>query len=104
MDKIKKLSTAIRIGSTQGAQIYNAWIATHENKIDSCAIGAVAVGLGKGYDVKVVFKRFAAELSINVKHPTNTTINNLLNIIIDLNDNCYWERERIADWLESIGY
>lgn len=37
-----------------------------------------------------------------VEHPLDKTKNTIFTTIIDLNDNCGWSREKIADWLESI--
>jgi hypothetical protein len=36
--------------------------------------------------------------------PSDDNTETLWHIIIKLNDNLGWSRERIADWLESIGY
>ena len=41
-------------------------------------------------------------LDIEVRHPETGEMEHLHNIIIELNDDFFWTRHQVADWLESL--
>ena len=103
MDKILKLSDAVRLGSKLKPQCFGALF----RRDGSCALGAVADVMGFAYDsdtYRLLDKRFP-ELQTTLATYENCALNkDLKATIIMLNDTLKWTRERIADWLEEQGY
>lgn len=107
-DKAKKLSDLMRIGAKAGNQLY--FNLMDENK-NSCAVGAIIIGaypdVRSGYG-EAHFKW--AELvdrfntAKRIMNPVTGLHDSVTCVIIDLNNKNKWTREKIADWLESIGY
>lgn len=104
-----KLSEAMRKGSTitrptSGAYVRNGRTGFIEF---SCALGSVYVGV-EGVDateqpsISTWLETNFPVLDAGFEHPAKWSTRTLANIIIDLNDNLGWTREKIADWLESI--
>lgn len=93
MDKITKLSQAIRLGSTFRPQAFGGLYVAG----GSCALGAAAEALHikcgslSSKAAKAIIKRFP-------KVPFTT-----LQLVIQLNDRMRLSREQIADWLENQG-
>ena len=109
-DKIDKLSAAIRIGAKAGKQLKHNYA---DNDFNSCALGAAGIGLSlfmpdkldKTYNwTKIrqnLIDRFDGDKIIS--NPKTGEMNTIICTIIYLNDHSNWTREKIADWLESIG-
>ncbi len=111
-DKIKKLSDAIKLGSTFRPQCKDTFFKDGA----SCAIGAAieAVGIPPTFDRKL-FAKTINERWPEVKemcfcpecgegHDSATTSCSVYATIAVLNNEHGWTRERIADWLTSKGY
>ncbi len=122
MDKITKLSQAIRLGSTFRPQCERHLY--HHGKQASCALGAAAEAVGLvdwddwtdciiGPRPEAVTaaqgaleKRFPELAGMIIGEPPVTPWfggTDLLRTIVYLNDVAHWSRERISDWLESKG-
>ncbi len=114
-DKIKKFSQAIRLGALQSAKATRCFVDADGS---TCAIGAALLAAGMfvnenahfdfgfgnasyGEIVEFLQKRFT--LPLMASHPVTGTRYDLVAVIVNLNDLRGWSRERIADWLESIG-
>ena len=110
-----KLSEAIRAGAEKRPQSkYNFFsIADNGETVGSCALGAAyeaifnittndEIDAGRVAELEDITGIYDFEVYEN--HPVTQEEHHLDNIIISLNDAYQWERERIADWLESIGY
>ncbi len=99
-DKIKKLSDAIRLGATFRPQCFSEFFAEG----GSCALGAAKEAVGAIHPF-CLSERFPA-LAYNVEHPVTASRFkcDLYHTITNLNDVFGWTRERIADWVASIGY
>lgn len=95
MDKILKLSQAIRLGATFHPQCFRQMFLRNGQMeiIGTCALGAAleALGLERSGSLASDLKRFDL--------PAGTTAK-----IIELNDYSNWTREMIAGWLEGQGY
>jgi hypothetical protein len=103
MDKIRRLSDAIRLGATFRPQCIGHLF--RDGK--SCALGAAYEAVNNSITgprkANVLMRRFPA-LKEKVRHPLTSGITDkLVCVIPSLNDAHRWTRERIADWLESIG-
>lgn len=114
MDKITKLSQAIRLGATfrpqgQGSLYrFNEELGTHV----TCALGAAMEAVGLDPDpansnvsdnYMELVRRFPI-LARSCLHPIREFCAHLDNIIPFLNDRDGWTREQIADWLEEKGF
>jgi len=103
MDKNIPLSELIRIGS----KVTKQCIGLSDNNCKStCAVGAALVAKRGQIFNNLSTSDCVRELGISrlwVKSPTGKYEDYLSVIIINLNDTHHWTRERIADWLESIG-
>ena len=97
MDKITKLSDAIRLGATFRPQCKVMLF----NRGKSCALGAAAEALG--YTWAEELKARFPDLGRPMKHPMGERARNLWDIISDLNDNHDWTREQISSWLAAQG-
>ncbi|SRR5258708_9188968 len=99
-----KLSTAMRIGSMTTRQIKRQW---SDGGNGRCALGAIASAYGfndlEGGNncLTQIFNKYAV-LSIAFPHPIDGKYYPLSSIIADLNDNCSYSREQIADWIEEV--
>lgn len=72
------------------------------------ALGAAYEGLHgePPFDEKIAYRRLSAawpELAAYVTVPNTSHAIRAEDVITTLNDSEKWSRERIADWLESIG-
>lgn len=107
-DKIKTLGEAIRYGARLKPQYFNAYC--DYNKTKTCALGAALDSiemLGKGISsestLSQLCKRFNIDQDKSYPHPANNISNwSLFEIIISLNDQYRWSRERIADWVDEV--
>jgi len=118
MDKIKKLSEAMRYGATLKPRttgtICRIWF---DGSPRTCALGAAldAVLTARGDEsrvedcvgtcsaIYVLNEQFQETRSKRVVCPVTGAIDEIESVIINLNDEYNWTRERIADWLESEG-
>lgn len=112
MDKIKKLSQAIRVGASFREQAFGNFFQAGK----SCALGAALEALGIVKEVKqttwglsnsscsdamgTLVQRFPFLKEITHRTPGE----DYSQVIVDLNDHDEWSREKIADWLEEQGY
>lgn len=99
MDKITKLSQAIRLGATFRPQIRDQYM----NKQGSCALGAAMEALGitdwrAHHPRNLFYERFP-----EIKDKSSSGRMSILAYVIFLNDHSRWTREQIADWLETKG-
>jgi hypothetical protein len=128
-DKIKRLSDAIRLGSTMHPQCFHAlfrWDGVFTDRgrpsiAGSCAIGAAITAIGKAPTSEFVGLRSNEWNDELLKRwpklgqegamcpdpwcgvspdPNRTT----MAMIVHLNDCHRWTRGKIADWLEGIGF
>jgi len=93
-DKITKLSDAIRLGATFKPQCTGTFFDNGR----SCALGAALDAMATD-DPNELVRRFP-----HLEQHRNSFGWTLYSIIVELNDQEHWTRERIASWLESIGY
>lgn len=102
MDKIIKLSDAIRLGATFRGQCFGVF---YENK-KSCVIGAAMEALGlREHQYEYLEERFPIMHKM-VKPPDELRISRgvlfpLASVLWRLNDRLRWTREKIADWVEE---
>jgi hypothetical protein len=110
-----KLSQVMRQGAALHPQNKNGWLWNEKDgNITTCAIGAAYEGaFGKlpalsedtGDALIALGTVIEGNLYTEVTHPTGEVyVRTLGDIIITLNDGDGWSRERIANWLKSIGY
>lgn len=105
-----KLSQAIRRGARRSYQVFNDYGDGHGG---TCAMGAALLGSGH-LAIKDIYGKsrsfpemfhfqvlFAKTLFKLVVCPVCTGAGEAGNIVVHLNDNHKWSRERIAGWLES---
>jgi hypothetical protein len=107
-----ELADAIRVGcKLRPRQIYGNYL--RDNISGACALGAAMAvsqpipplpNKRKAY----IMRRFPILMSTNALHPERhddfcCAQSSLRDIIMDLNDSFHWSRERIADWVESLG-
>jgi hypothetical protein len=59
-------------------------------------------GLNSTSDDLMTYVEQLPGLTEMVKHPVNGNKTTLQAVIIDLNDQCNWTREQVADWLETL--
>lgn len=105
-----KLSEAIRLGAMLRPQAFG----TYFSDGGSCAIAAAMEALGiasYSRDHGTLFdshrslaKRYPMLSKLRVVPPVdvNTDAPNVSNVIVRLNNDHYWTREQIADWIEQI--
>lgn len=126
-----KLSEAMRIGAAKRPQCRGVYFGYPNREIltpdlepppvKNCAIGAALEGAGKItdlYDVTAVeypldekLAEFGVPFDASMLCPVHECEANiynrdstLSNTIFHLNDDHFWTREAIADWLASLGY
>jgi len=87
-----------------------------DGSILACALGAACIGLGAITIPQITDKFIATNtvygrildffpndtLDMFVCHPETNEYDKLYDVIVDLNDRCMWEREKIADWLKGL--
>lgn len=113
MDKITKLSDAIRLGATFREQCFGLFFEDQK----SCAIGAALEALGlKENEYDALCERFPVmheriQVPLELLKDRNYCLYSgayppiqLSSIIWRLNDHLKWSRERIADWLAEQGH
>lgn len=126
-DKVRRLSDAIRLGATIHPQIHGnlfGWdIVTNLDDhtrtfivTGTCALGAAAVAIGKSpksineyqvgdpyHDLSIRFPKSynAMRDCPKVGCPLHS---NVATLVTHLNDKHMWKREKIADWLEGLGF
>jgi hypothetical protein len=118
MDKIKKLSQAIRLGAKLRPKMQGMLCGENgDGVMASCAIGAAweAVNVAKNPNfvlepmaTYVAAERMRDEFGLALNVMKDSPLGGfgpvtLGTIIIQLNDSAEWTREQIADWLESEG-
>lgn len=95
MDKLTKLSQAIRLGATFHPQCFGAicQVDRDGNVTHTCAVGgaleAIGIPANGGSGINALCKRFDAYY--------------ILGDVMNRNDKNKWTREQIADWLEAQG-
>lgn len=93
-----RLSTAIREGAKTGPQIRYKMFGPQGR---SCALGAAAIVVSDG-NLCLLTSKFPI-LSRIVTGPICAQMTAPIDlIIVRLNDDCLWSREKIADWVESL--
>lgn len=111
MDKNIPLSELIRIGcKASPVQCYGELY--RKDDMATCAIGAAHLAktgelnpqsrIGESQSCYALMA-CGADPDAPVFHPGTSERRNLSVVILSLNDGYGWTRERIADWLESIG-
>ena len=79
----------------------------NDDKPHACALGAALYSMGWRQwmeEPDIAVTRMFPVLGLEEENPTNETDRcELQGIIISLNDNRRWTRERIAAWLKTIG-
>lgn len=126
-DKLRTLSSAIRLGATIHPQIYGnlfGWetvINTLEHTrtfriTGTCALGAAAVAIGKAPDSISAYQEADPYWDLQERFPMPhgairdcpekecTICSPVTLIVTHLNDEHQWSREKIADWLEGLGF
>ena len=98
-----KLSEALRLGAMSTEQTFGS-LGDSEH---TCALGAIMLGFGLPWnsDQSVPNGEFGELLDSHMV-PCQTHWNrpeSLTTAIFHLNDESQWPREKIADWLESLG-
>lgn len=123
-DKVRLLSDAIRLGATIHPQIFSSLfgyemmghnIETCGLRITgTCALGATVVAMNKApetmremvlndyYDE--IQERWPQMVTMYTKCPACSQRQSCISLITHLNDKHKWSREKIADWLEGIGF
>lgn len=113
----EKLSALLRQGAQDTEHMRCRLLQQVEDgRIYACALGAIyyaKFGFDKDSNLIDAVSRLSAvgypqlrdDMQDRSKLPvvTGNHIYKLYQVIIDLNDNCLWDRDRVADWLESIG-
>ncbi len=110
-DKVRKLSDAIRLGATFRPQCFDTFFKDG----GSCAWGAAfeSIGIEKFDSEKMIqaikdrwpsVKGMCFCPECGEGHDSATTSCSIYATIAVLNNDHKWSRERIADWLASIGY
>jgi len=107
MNKIPRLSEAIRLGSLLKPQAYGYYF----DDVGSCALGAAADANGIDL-INVQYDDWETEVyefleriypwitTLQVQYPHKVGVWEVMSRIIpDLNDKYGWTRERIADWV-----
>jgi hypothetical protein len=107
-----KPSEAIRLGCLTTAQGRETYIAKRQGQWQACAYGAMAVGYGfdpsgtdgRRIDDFILPGEVQIEGQISESScPAPACATARYDLLIHLNDDHRWSRERIADWLESLG-
>jgi len=103
-DKIRKLSQAIRFGASLTPQVTKRYVTYNSegNITGTCALGAAFHGLSI-QDESIKKLSVSQAIAPFLKDLTGEERDRIQGTIINLNDNHYWTRERIATWLESHG-
>lgn len=107
-----KLSEAIRIGSTKRPQCKTVFFQSDNNGMatHSCVLGAAYEAITGKTPLDLDDVQLLAFWDLNdplLAHPIGTRAlegsSTIMEGLIELNDYAGWSRERIADWLESLG-
>lgn len=101
-DKINKLSDAIRIGAKAGHQMRHILM---DSSLNSCAIGAAFIAIGTNPSDIPDWAKLNEKFKIQgmIRHPIKKLLMTINRVVVSLNNDYEWSRERIADWLESEG-
>lgn len=121
----RKLSTYIREGAKKRPQAFDDYIRSFKTndgyECRTCALGAAYEGItGKmpkpdGEDrglVKATIYNTTGVKDCKISYPESFAPGwkapnwkaDILDVVTTLNDTCHWTRERIADYLEELGY
>jgi hypothetical protein len=75
-----------------------------ENDIDDKTKRAIMqlLGIDATSDAPYVLADNLPGISLKVKHPVTGNKDRLYDVIISLNDNYKWTREKIAEWIENV--
>lgn len=99
-----KLSEAIRIGAAMSLPAKITAIKRDDKgRLHACALGAAHLGAGGDPDEENVYLAVAT-LWPELNKPAVAGEDDLESSIWRRNDGRGWSRERIADWLEGLGY
>lgn len=93
-----KLSEAIRAGAKLGPQVQDQLFGDDGG---SCALGAAIMGAGLARS-RLVLEEYWSILDEVETNPSSKKQGFVRDIITILNDCCYWSREAIAEWVETI--
>ena len=106
-----KLSEAIRQGAKLRPQSVGRYFETDdqdETVYASCALGAAHEAVSGNTDTLELVDHLADEFpelrSFRAQNPMKQWSDHLWVVITNLNDKQGWSRERIADYLETLGY
>ena len=114
MAETRKLSALIRDGAAKTEQCRKMYFTG--NCHHACAIGAALLALYTPDEIDEMWDwkleslddLLTMPVTGKVKHPVlgdeYEGVDSMWVVIISLNDDHNWSRERIADWLESEGY
>lgn len=101
-----RLSEAIREGCKYGRQIFGTRHGYGDGS--SCALGAGENGVaGLALETSALFTQFHAEdiwpmLRTEQVNPVTKNFQHMNWVIADLNNDCLWSREAIAEWVETV--
>lgn len=104
-----KPSEYLRLGSLTMPQAFGTTLVfneSHTAALAACAWGTIMSGAGFASDESVRVSRLMSSVFATCPAPrcrNHLTQGTVSNVIINLNDEHYWSRGRIADWLEEIG-
>ena len=93
-----KLSEAIALGAMKKPKAIGKLF----NGIGTCAIGAALDAINEPFDICFLPKRWDPILRLGVAHPITGCEVKVRSIIVELNDEYDWTRERIAAWVATI--
>lgn len=130
-DKVRRLSDAMRLGATIHPQIYGNLFAWENVECISrmpgcdfritgtCALGGAIAAIGRGPESVQKHECVDYYMELERRWPEMVTrlVNcpdhkpgkcvlgmTIINAVAHLNDNHCWPREKIADWLEGLGF
>lgn len=103
-----KLSAAIRTGAKKRPQQFeNGFFRKdYRGRICSCALGAPweAVTGKTSFETGEFLYNYFPEIWDAAQHPVTNEQSELFKVAADLNDRQKWSREKIANFVESLGY
>lgn len=97
-----KLSTAIRIGSLTTKQAFMCW---NDGNNGYCALGSALSALNKRVLRNDEFTYSGSSNDFNCASARTQWLSYpiyLFCVVVRLNDIAFWDRQRIADWVEHI--
>ena len=100
-----RFSEAMRLGCLVTERLETQYVDNDDSPKAACAIGAAWIGAGMPDTPALYARQFCDANSkfLPCEHRIGGS-HDLYGIVTHLNDVDHWPREKIADWLESIGY